>query len=139
VKIVVDTNVIMSGIFFGGVPGRLLDAWVAGRVELVLSPAILMEYRRVGAELAVRYPARGEALTPVLALIAMNATLVDAKPLSERISADPDDDKFLAAAVAANVPVVVSKDAVASAAPPQKRRPLARLTGSPYLSCRRVP
>src|SRR5690349_10214870 len=88
----------------------MLGSLVAGRVELVLSPAILVEYRRVGAELAVRYPARGETLTPVLALIAMNATLVDAEPLSERVSADPDDDKFLAAAVAANVPVVVSGD-----------------------------
>jgi putative PIN family toxin of toxin-antitoxin system len=111
VRIVVDTNVIMSGIFFGGVPGRLLDAWAAGRVELVLSPAILDEYRRVGAELAAKYPARGEALTPVLALIAMNATLVDAAPLTERVSADPDDDKFLGAAVAAQVNIVVSGDA----------------------------
>ena len=100
----------MSGIFFGGVPGRLLDAWAAGRLELVLSPVILDEYRRVGAELATRYPERGEVLTPGLALIAMNATLVDAAPLSERVSADPDDDKFLAAAVAANVHIVVSGD-----------------------------
>lgn len=45
-----DTNVIMWGIFFGGVPGRLLDAWVAGQVELVLSPAILVEYGGVGAD-----------------------------------------------------------------------------------------
>jgi len=106
----VDTNVIMSGVFFGGVPGRLLDAWAAGRVELVLSPAILDEYQRVGAELAAKYPARGEALTPVLALIAMNATLVDAAPLIERVSADRDDDKFLAAAIAASVTIVVSGD-----------------------------
>jgi uncharacterized protein len=107
---VVDTNVIMSGIFFGGVPGRLLDAWAVGRVELVLSPAILDEYRRVGAELAATYPERGDAVTPVLALIAMNATLVDAAPLNEEVSADPDDDKFLAAAVAANTHIVVSGD-----------------------------
>jgi len=110
VKVVVDTNVVMSGIFFGGVPGRLLDAWTVGRVELVLSPAILDEYRRVGAELAAKYPARGEALAPVLALIAMNATVVDAAPLSERVSADPDDDKFLGAAIAAKVSIVVSGD-----------------------------
>lgn len=105
-----DTNVIMSGIFFGGVPGRLLDAWAGGRVELALSPAILDEYRRVGAELAVKYLTRGEALTPVLALIAMNATLVDAARLGEPVSADRDDDKFLAAAVAAHATMVVSGD-----------------------------
>lgn len=80
-RVVLDTNVVMSGIFFGGVPGSLLGAWTVGHVELVLSPPILDEYRRVGAELATKYPARGEALAPVLALIAMNALIVDAAPL----------------------------------------------------------
>lgn len=87
-----------------------MDAWTVGRVELVLSPAILDEYRRVGAELAAKYPARSEALTPVLTLIAMNASMVDAAPLPERVSTDPDDDKFLAAAIAAKAPMVVSGD-----------------------------
>jgi len=75
VRVVVDTNVLMSGIFFGGVPSRILEAWASGRVELVLSPDILEEYRRVGDELASRYPERAAALAPILTLIAMNATL----------------------------------------------------------------
>ena len=61
-----DTNVLMSGIFFGGVPGRVIDAWMDGSLELVLSPEILDEYRRVGSELGGRYPERATALTPVL-------------------------------------------------------------------------
>lgn len=109
-KVVLDTNVLMSGIFFGGLPGRLLEIWTTGGIQLVLSPVIFAEYRRVGSELAARYPQRAEALTPVLALIAMNATLIDAPPLVERVSTDPDDDSFLAVALAAKVPVVVSGD-----------------------------
>lgn len=35
-RVVVDTNVLMSGIFFGGVPGRILGAWAGGELELVL-------------------------------------------------------------------------------------------------------
>lgn len=53
-KVVVDTNVLVSGIFFGGVPGRVVNAWLQGQVELVLSPSILDEYRRVGRELATK-------------------------------------------------------------------------------------
>ena len=109
-RIIVDTNVVMSGVFFGGVPGRILDAWAEGRLELVLSPDILQEYRRVGAELAARYPERSGALAPALTLIAMNAILVDAAPLPAAVSSDPDDDKFLAAANAADVPVIISGD-----------------------------
>ena len=37
-KVVLDTNVLVSGIFFAGVPGHILEAWAAARFELVLSP-----------------------------------------------------------------------------------------------------
>lgn len=52
-KVVLDTNVVLSGIFFGGVPGRILTAWSEGRVQLVLTPEILDEYRRAGDALAL--------------------------------------------------------------------------------------
>lgn len=107
-RVVVDTNVFISGVFFGGVPGRILEAWRDGAVEFVLSAEILEEYQRVGQELASQY--RGVDLEPFLALLMVGATIVEAPPLSERVSSDPDDDKFLACALAASVPVVVSGD-----------------------------
>jgi AbrB family looped-hinge helix DNA binding protein len=48
VRIVLDTNVLVSGVFFGGPPGRILEAWRDRRIQLVLSPEILGEYQRVG-------------------------------------------------------------------------------------------
>lgn len=109
-RVVVDTNVLVSAIFFGGVPGRVLDAWVQGLMEMVLSPAILDEYRRVGTDLAGRYPARAAALIPVLTIIAVNATIVNAVPLKAQVCKDAADDMFLAAAVAADVTTIVSGD-----------------------------
>lgn len=109
-RVVLDTNVVVSAVFFGGTPGRVLAAWSAGRFVLILSPAILDEYRRVGHELGLRHPDVNAAFEPVLALIAMNATIVDAPALVAPVSADPDDDKFLAAAAAAQAPVIVSGD-----------------------------
>lgn len=109
-KVVLDTNVVVSGVFFGGVPGRILSAWSAGQFVLILSPAILDEYRRVGHELGRRHPEVNEAFEPVLTLIAMNAMIVDAPPLAGPVSADPDDDMFLAAALAAQTEFIVSGD-----------------------------
>jgi len=43
VRVVVDTNVLLSAILFGGTPGRILDAWRTGQVELVMSPDIVEE------------------------------------------------------------------------------------------------
>jgi uncharacterized protein len=108
VKVVVDTNVFISGVFFGGVPGRILEAWRDGDIEFVLSAEILQEYQRVGQELASQYP--GVDVEPFLALLMVGGTFVDVPPLPERVSSDPDDDKFLACALAANVAVVVSGD-----------------------------
>jgi predicted nucleic acid-binding protein len=44
VRIVLDTNVFVSAVFFGGVPGRILEAWRDARLQLVLSAAILDEF-----------------------------------------------------------------------------------------------
>jgi putative PIN family toxin of toxin-antitoxin system len=110
VRIVLDTNVVISGVFFGGVPGRILSAWSAGEFELVLSPSILEEYRRVGLELGRRYPDVNAAFEPLLTLIAMNALIIDASRLTDPVSGDPDDDMFLAAALASQAQLIVSGD-----------------------------
>jgi hypothetical protein len=50
VRAVLDTNVGLSRLFFGGVPGRALEAWRDGPLTLVLSAPILAEYREAGAD-----------------------------------------------------------------------------------------
>ena len=39
-RIVLDTNVLVSGIFFGGISGQVLDAWRKHHVSLVYTPSI---------------------------------------------------------------------------------------------------
>lgn len=109
-RVILDTNVLLSGIFFGGVPGRLLTAWQNDRLTLVLSPDILAEYHEAGAELAARYTALAAPLDSILSLLAQTARIVDAPALAERVSADPDDDKFLACAIASRTSLIVSGD-----------------------------
>ncbi|HEX2465913.1 MAG TPA: putative toxin-antitoxin system toxin component, PIN family [Thermoanaerobaculia bacterium] len=106
-RIVLDTNVFVSGVFFGGPPGRILEAWRDGSAEIVVSREILEEYVRVGEELAVKFPG---VEGPALDLVSVSAILVAASPLFERASRDSEDDKFLACAVAAGVEYVVSGD-----------------------------
>lgn len=109
-NVVVDTNVLASGLIFGGVPGQILTAWAAGAFTLVVSPTILDEYRRVGRELARGRPALDGALDSLLALIAVHATVINAPSLPRQVTADPDDEPFLAAAVAGAASWIVSGD-----------------------------
>ena len=109
-RIVVDTNVLVSGLMFGGTPARVLSAWTDGVVTLVVSPEILEEYRRVGVELAKGRAELQEVLSALLTLIAVHAIVIDAPALPERVSDDPDDDKFLAAALVSGAKLIVSGD-----------------------------
>lgn len=117
-KVVIDTNVFVSGVFFGGPPGDVLAAWRDGRIEFVVSHEIIEEYVRVGERLSARFP--GVDLEPVLQLVAASATLVLAPSLSEPVCADSDDDKFLACAVAAGAGYVVSGDRALLATSPYR-------------------
>jgi putative PIN family toxin of toxin-antitoxin system len=51
-KIVLDTNVFISGIFFSGPPAQILKAWKDQKFQIVISKEILREYQRAAHELA---------------------------------------------------------------------------------------
>ena len=50
-RVVLDTNVFISAIFFSGPPSRILAAWGADQFDLVVSTEILEEYREVAARI----------------------------------------------------------------------------------------
>jgi uncharacterized protein len=108
VKIVLDTNVFVSGIFFNGPPYQILKAWNEGKIQLVVSLEILDEYRRVGEILAEEHPEIN--IQPILDYVYQNADTCDTPPRYESICEDPDDDKFLACALESGSKVIVSDD-----------------------------
>lgn len=107
-RVILDTNVFVSGVFFSGPPFEILDAWRRGRLTLVVSPEILAEYERVGQELANQFPQVD--IAPMLELLAFKGEVVDASPLAEQVCSDPDDDKFLACAMASGTKIISSGD-----------------------------
>jgi len=107
-RIVLDTNVFISGIFFTGPPYEILKAWRDGRVQLLVSPSVLDEYRRIGGELASKF--RGVNLKAFLDLLTVQAEIVLAPTLPPVIHDDPSDDKFLEVAVAGKASYIISGD-----------------------------
>jgi putative PIN family toxin of toxin-antitoxin system len=107
-NVVVDTNVFVSAVFFGGVPGRILDFWKRGQMDLLMSEQILSEYVDVLRRLAARYPRVDP--DPIVSLVVKRGVFIQPSNLSERVCVDPDDDKFIAAAIGGNATVVISGD-----------------------------
>mgnify|MGYP003394196294 CR=1 FL=1 len=106
-RAVLDTNVVISGILFGGVPGAVLEAWAEGKFEVCLSPSIFDEYMRTCDRLGDSHS--GLDYLEILTTLIGNGTLVPDSETIPTITADPDDDKFMVCAHRCGA-VVVSGD-----------------------------
>lgn len=107
-KVIVDTNVFVSGVFWKGPPNRILDAWVDGRFKLIVSPQILEEYRRVLGELGSKYS--NVKYERILDLVGLEAEVVSPVVFVRPVCKDADDDIFLEAGLAASINYIVSGD-----------------------------
>ncbi len=111
-RLVVDTNVVVSAFLWQGVPGRLLDLAGEQQVRLFASRALLDELADVlgRKKLAKSGTATGLTVPQMLANYRKVITLVTARQLPQRISPDADDDVVLATAKAARADLIVSGD-----------------------------
>ena len=107
-RAVLDTNVVMSAIFFGGTPLKIVRAAFARKVKLVASKAILSEYREVAERLHEQFPLVSYRRS--LAILESKLTIVRPAALGNAICRDPDDDAILACAIEGKAKVICSGD-----------------------------
>jgi len=112
VRIVIDTNIWVSGLLWRGMPWKLLYLTEAGTVELCMAPAMLDELAQVLSYERLQPRLEQLGLTPAeLAAYAMDlASIFEVSEGSLIVVADPDDDVFLHCAVVADATCVVSGD-----------------------------
>lgn len=112
-RAVLDANVYVSAVLRPeGQPGRIIERLLrAAAFELVLSPAIVEEVLRALAYPKVRKAIRGD-IDPALWFedIVVLADLVTGERALPGVCEDPDDDKYIAAALEGCASVVVSGD-----------------------------
>jgi putative PIN family toxin of toxin-antitoxin system len=108
VIVVLDTNVLVSGILYSGPPSLILRAWRQGRLRLALTPPVLQEYAEVATRLGERFPEVD--IMPIIHLVAVASDMYAPASLEHQVSADADDDMFVAAAIAAAADAIVSGD-----------------------------
>ena len=111
-RVVLDTNVLVSGLLWRGPPHELIQQARSGRMTIVSSTDLLVEFGAVIRRRKFR-PALGRSRTDVDRLLREVRHLVEIvrlTPALEVISRDPDDDVVLAVAVAARADLIVSGD-----------------------------
>jgi len=109
IRAVIDTNVWVAGLLSSsGPPSRVVDMVIRGIAAPVVSEAILDELDEVlhRPELALA-PADISSILGYLRLPGGHVIHVE-PPAVERICGDPDDDRFLAAALAGDAQYVIT-------------------------------
>lgn len=104
--VVVDTNIYVSALVFGGTPARALQLAAAGVFQLVVSETIQAE---VEGTLIRKFGWDAEHFASVAAGLWRDARHVTpTQPV--KISRDPDDDHILACALEAHAQVILTGD-----------------------------
>jgi putative PIN family toxin of toxin-antitoxin system len=111
-RLVVDTNVLVSAFLWQGTPGRLIELAAEKEIELFASRALLDELAATLAKKKLVKPVLATGLTAdqILRNYRRLATLVTARQLAQPVSRDADDDHVLACALAARADLIVSGD-----------------------------
>ena len=109
IRTVIDTNVIVSAILFGGIPGELISLWKSGHIQPLASRDIIDEYIKV-----LTYP-KFDLSEKEINYILYNEILsyfeiITHKPGQIIIHKDPSDDKFLHCAKAGKASVIITGD-----------------------------
>ena len=101
-RIILDTNVLLSGIAYPtGVPGKIMAAWRHGSIELLLSPFILDELRRVLPRLAHRHGLSAMEIGDVIDILAIQAEVIEPLSISDPELRDANDQPVLGTLLAA--------------------------------------
>jgi len=109
VRVVLDTNVVVSALLFTGISSKLVPLWEGGGITALVSRGILEEYLRV-----LSYPKFKLSEGDIKGLIQEELLpYVDVVKPWRRLRAvdrDPSDDKFVECAVAGKARVIISGD-----------------------------
>lgn len=105
-RIVIDTNVLISGIIFGGKPSKIIELLFGKKISVFASPEMVDEYKRIYGELGERYAKRTHnELNEII-------NSMNIFPSHSHIEAcrDPDDNKFIECAIDNRCIYIVSGD-----------------------------
>ena len=108
-SVVIDTNVLVSALLFGGVPGRLMTLWKERTIRPKASKGIIEEYIRVLAY--PKFELSEEEISFLLYYeILPYFEIVRIKEGPILVTKDPSDDKFIRCAQAAGARIIISGD-----------------------------
>jgi len=107
-KVVLDTNIFISGIFWKGSSNRVITNWKEGKFTLVTSLEAVSEIIKILKDFKIKLS--DEMIKEWVDLIVRNSMIVEPKEKIAIVKDDPKDNIFIETAVAGNADYIVSQD-----------------------------
>ena len=107
-RIVCDTNVLVSGVLFNGPPRHILELISRAKVENAISLEILAEAKNV--LLRPKFGLSSEQVVNIIDTFVETFVLVTPTERVVAVKNDPDDDRILEAAQTAHARFIISGD-----------------------------
>ena len=111
-RVVLDTNTVVSGFLWDGPPRALIGAAIDERIEIFTSAVLIEELAGIlpRQRFARRLAEKQLSIPVLIERYSVLAQIVQPATLSGPVSPDPDDDVVLAIALAAQAELIVSRD-----------------------------
>jgi putative PIN family toxin of toxin-antitoxin system len=107
VRVVIDTNVWLSGLIFGGKPSNIIELFVDETIIVIVCEELLSELRR---KIIERFPLYIPSLDLLEASIRKDAEMIKLGSQTINLSRDTDDNKFIETAVIGECQFIISGD-----------------------------
>ena len=107
-KVVIDTNIFISGIFWKGASNKVIINWKEGKFILVTSLEAVSEIIKVLKDFKIRLS--DDMIRKWIDLIVRNSIIVEPKERINIVKDDQKDNIFIETAVAGNVDYIISQD-----------------------------
>jgi putative PIN family toxin of toxin-antitoxin system len=107
-KAVLDTNVLISAIVFGGIPRKILNEVINGRLKVAISREILHEIQRILLGKKFKYPE--EVVNVITNQLAILCEIVSPVQRVEIVHSDPADNRIIECALEAKAQYIITGD-----------------------------
>ena len=107
-KAVLDTNVLISAIVFGGIPRKILNEVINGRLKVAISREILHEIQRILLGKKFKYPE--EVVNVITNQLAILCEIVSPVQRVEIVRSDPADNRIIECALEAKAQYIITGD-----------------------------
>jgi len=108
-RVVLDTNIFISGIFWeGNFCSQIIDKWRDGKIELISSGKIIEELIETLKDFKIRLD--DEEIEDWKNMIIENSMIVEPSEILDIIKEDPEDNKFLETAIEGEADFIISQN-----------------------------